>query len=122
MDRDDAETFIAVEVLIGVAPRQVHCVRLRLPIGSTVRMALDAAQAGAQMGGAGLAGLDNGDWVVGVWGRKERPGHPLRDGDRVELVRRLKVDPKEARRVRYRAHGEKLPKGFHRPKTKAVAG
>lgn len=54
-----------------------------------------------------------------MWGRKERPGHLLRDQDRIELVRQLKVDPKEARRVRYRAQGEKLPKGFQRPKSGA---
>jgi putative ubiquitin-RnfH superfamily antitoxin RatB of RatAB toxin-antitoxin module len=53
---------------------------------------------------------------VGVWGRKERAGHVLRDLDRIELVRPLNVDPKEARRVRYRAHGEKLPRGIQRSK------
>jgi putative ubiquitin-RnfH superfamily antitoxin RatB of RatAB toxin-antitoxin module len=37
--------------------------------------------------------------------------HVLRDRDRIELYRGLKVDPKEARRLRYRAAGEKVYKG-----------
>jgi putative ubiquitin-RnfH superfamily antitoxin RatB of RatAB toxin-antitoxin module len=45
----------------------------------------------------------------------------LRDGDRVELVRPLIVDPKEARRVRFRAQGDKLPRHIGRPKPKAMA-
>jgi len=43
-----------------------------------------------------------------VWGKLREPGDPLREGDRVEVYRPLKVDPKEARRQRYRSHREKL--------------
>ena len=32
------------------------------------------------------------------------------DGDRVELYRPLMVDPKEARRLRYRSHRERVKK------------
>ena len=32
------------------------------------------------------------------------------DGDRVEVYRPLKVDPKEARRLRYRSHRERQKK------------
>ncbi len=38
----------------------------------------------------------------GVWGRPQAPDWPLRDGDRVEVYRVLTVDPKEARRLRYK--------------------
>jgi putative ubiquitin-RnfH superfamily antitoxin RatB of RatAB toxin-antitoxin module len=44
---------------------------------------------------------------VGVWGALRGLDHPLRDRDRVEVYRPLKVDPKEARRLRYRSHREK---------------
>ncbi len=37
---------------------------------------------------------------VGVFGRAVDPATPLRDGDRVEVYRPLKIDPKEARRRR----------------------
>ena len=47
--------------------------------------------------------------ACGVWGRVQPLDHVLRDGDRVELYRPLTVDPKEARRLRYKKQqrGEK---------------
>lgn len=112
---------IHVEVAVGVAPREVRLVRLSLPAGSTVRDALRASGLFAQVAGFSEDALAAGQWSVGVWGRKERPGHVLRERDRVEVVRGLNVDPKEARRQRYRAQGEKLPKGIHRsPKLKGA--
>ena len=42
---------------------------------------------------------------VGIFGRVVTPQTLLRDGDRVEIYRDLKVDPKEARRRRARAKG-----------------
>ena len=41
--------------------------------------------------------------ALGIWGRAQLPSEPLRDRDRVEVYRPLPVDPKEARRLRYRA-------------------
>jgi len=110
MDRAD----IQVEVFVGVAPREARSTRLSLPAGSTVRDALRASGFLGVLAGLSEEALAAGDWSVGVWGRKERPGHVLRDRDRIEVVRGLNVDPKEARRMRYRAQGEKLPKGIHR--------
>ena len=83
-------------------------------MGSTVRDALRASDLFGEVLGFNEDALIAGRWSVGVWGRKERPGQVLRDRDRVEVVRGLNVDPKEARRKRYRAQGEKLPKGIHR--------
>lgn len=39
---------------------------------------------------------------VGVFARKAAFDTPLRDGDRVEIYRPLRIDPKEARRQRAR--------------------
>ena len=111
-----AET-LQVTVAVGVAPREVQVVPLTLPVGSTVRDALRASGLLGQIADLSEDTLAAGLWPVGVWGRRERPGHVLHDRDRVEVVRGLKVDPKEARRVRYRAQGEKLPRGIHRPKS-----
>lgn len=105
---------IHVEVVVGVAPRSVQRVALSLPPGATVREALQASGLLGVVPGLDEEALAAGRWSVGVWGRKERPGHVLRDRDRVEVVRGLNVDPKEARRTRYRAQGEKSPKGIHR--------
>ena len=51
---------------------------------------------------------------LGVWGRARPLETPLRDRDRVEVYRALTVDPKEARRVRYKARGERIV-SRHRP-------
>jgi putative ubiquitin-RnfH superfamily antitoxin RatB of RatAB toxin-antitoxin module len=110
----NVEGQIQVLVTVGRAPREVWQQAVSLPVGSTVAQALLAA------GAWQLEGMPQPDqahrlgWLVGVWGRKETLGHALREGDRVELVRPLIVDPKEARRLRYRAQGEKLPRGIQR--------
>ena len=51
---------------------------------------------------------------VGIWGRVRPLDTPLRDRDRIEVYRPLKVDPKEARRERYKAKGERIV-SRHRP-------
>ncbi|MGC4060268.1 MAG: RnfH family protein [Aquabacterium sp.] len=112
------DAALCIEVAVGLAPRQIQRVQLTLPAGSTVGQALDAAQVWAMAETLSLHAIESGEWTVGVWGRRERLGHALRDQDRIELVRCLNVDPKEARRVRYRAHGEKMPKGITRPKAR----
>lgn len=106
--------MLRIELIVGVAPRQLERKVLDLPAGSTVRQAIEASGWLGHVPGLDQDALAQGLWVVAVWGRKERPGHVLKDGDRVAVLRGLKVDPKEARRVRYRAHGEKLPRGIHR--------
>lgn len=91
---------LTVEVAYGAGPHAVDVVALSLPAGSRV---LDAVQASGLPARHGLA-LD-GLWV-GVWNRGASLETPLRDGDRVELHRPLRVDPKEARRQR---HARQMP-------------
>ncbi len=100
--------WLRVEVALSPAPRQVACVVLRLPVGSKVG---DAVQASGllerhQAGPAWPAG----QLAVAVWGRLTEAEVPLRDHDRVELLRPLLVDPKEARRLRYRSQAERRGK------------
>ena len=108
MVRDKAllPATVQVEVAYSPAPRQVQLQTLVLPQGSCVRDALAACGWADLVAGHGL----------GLWGRKTTLGHVLHDRDRIEIYRGLLVDPKEARRVRYRAHGEKLPRGILRAK------
>jgi uncharacterized protein len=54
---------------------------------------------------AGVPDLDLREAAVGIWGRKARLEQLVRDGDRVEVYRPLKVDPKLARRERFRRQG-----------------
>ena len=91
-----AEAVLHIELACSPAPRQVLSLTLELPAGSSVADALRASGWLAQYGWA------PGALRCGVWGRVLPLDHPLRDGDRVEVYRPLLVDPKEARRLRYK--------------------
>ena len=93
---------VRVVVAYSPAPREVDLTELVLPENATVGDALAASGLAARH-----PALDLGTSKVGVWGKVVAPDAPLRDGDRVEVYRGLKVDPKEARRQRYRSHREK---------------
>ena len=53
-------------------------------------------------------------WKIGVWGRLRPLDTPLRARDRIEVYRPLTVDPKEARRQRYKDRGQRII-SRHRP-------
>ncbi|MEX8492608.1 RnfH family protein [Sphaerotilus sp.] len=93
---------IRVEVVYSPAPRQVDLQVFDLPAGATAGHAVIAAGLPARH-----PGFDLEQVTVAVWGRAVPPSAVLHDGDRLELCRPLIVDPKEARRVRYRAQGER---------------
>ncbi len=97
-----------IDVLVVWSPseRETLSVTLRLPPQATVAAALEAtgwpALASAGQGDAAFAaaGLS-----AAVWSRARPLGHVLRDGDRVEVLRDLQIDPMTARRVRFEAAG-----------------
>ncbi|HTH80139.1 MAG TPA: RnfH family protein [Ramlibacter sp.] len=93
-----------VTVAWSPEPRDVRERQLELPPGSTVADAIAASGVAAQ-------GL-----TIGIWGRKAGLAQLLRDRDRVELYRPLKVDPKVARRERFRRQGTKVAGLFARKK------
>jgi len=94
-----AEADLRIELAWSPAPREVLTLALVLPPGSTVA---DALRASGWLEAHGLA-LEA--LRCGIWGRLQTPEHALRDGDRIELYRPLIVDPKEARRLRYKKQG-----------------
>jgi putative ubiquitin-RnfH superfamily antitoxin RatB of RatAB toxin-antitoxin module len=75
-----------VEV-VRAHPERQETVALELEQGATVRVALLAAGMPAEQ-------------PVGIWGRRVALDAQLADGDRVEIYRPLRADPKEARRQR----------------------
>jgi putative ubiquitin-RnfH superfamily antitoxin RatB of RatAB toxin-antitoxin module len=87
-----------VEVVFCPAPGQVDTVQLELPPGASLADALRAS------GLLGRHGLVAEEASFGIWGRKQPADTLLRERDRVELYRPLTVDPKEARRLRYKRH------------------
>ncbi|WP_428423755.1 RnfH family protein [Methylibium sp.] len=93
---------VRVEVVYSPLGRTVDRVELTLVEGST---ALQALQASGLL--QRYPAIDLTVQRLGLWGRLCPPGELLRDGDRVELYRPLTVDPKEARRLRYRRQSER---------------
>jgi len=79
---------IKIDVVYAL-PAAAQAVTLSVPAGTTVREALAAA--GLPAGGK-----------FGIFGRIVAPEARVADGDRVEIYRPLKLDPKEARRRRAR--------------------
>jgi putative ubiquitin-RnfH superfamily antitoxin RatB of RatAB toxin-antitoxin module len=109
-----ADAPIHVTVVYSPTARQVLETPVELAPGSTVLQAIGRA-------GASLA-LDNVDLrlaSVGVWGRKATLEQGLREGDRVEIYRPLEVDPKVARRERFRKQGVRAAGLFARRKDTA---
>jgi putative ubiquitin-RnfH superfamily antitoxin RatB of RatAB toxin-antitoxin module len=86
-----------VEVVFARADKQVlHA--LELPDGATVAAVIEASNIAQQ-----FPGTDLGELQAGIWGQQVERSRVVRDGDRVELYRPLKLDPREARRLKAEA-------------------
>ena len=62
------------------------------------------------------------DWQTAVWGKPVHPSHLLKNGDRLELLRPLRVDPKVARRERFQKQGAKTAGLFAKRRPGAKPG
>jgi putative ubiquitin-RnfH superfamily antitoxin RatB of RatAB toxin-antitoxin module len=80
---------LAVEVVYAL-PERCWSAVVRLPAPATVGQAIAAAALDAP-------GLVIDPARLAVFGRAVTPESPLRDGDRVEILRPLLIDPKDAR-------------------------
>ncbi len=103
-----------VTLVFAPAPREVHETVLELPAGTCVRDALRTSGWAERFGDVANLGL-------AVWGRRCPPDQALHDGDRLELLRPLRVDPKVARRERFVGQGARSAGLFaqRRPNSKA---
>jgi putative ubiquitin-RnfH superfamily antitoxin RatB of RatAB toxin-antitoxin module len=79
------------------ARTEQHLWALELSPGATIADALAAARRAA---GAAYAGVPWGTADVGVFGEPRSRHEMFADGDRIELYRALRRDPREQRRVR----------------------
>ena len=100
MSAEAAVPLLSVTVLLGQGPRQTRQVDLRLPLGSTAAQAVLASGLLLDCTPAQRDQLS-----LALWGKACGPEAVLHDHDRLELLRALVVDPKEARRLRYRRDG-----------------
>lgn len=110
---------IRVLVVWSTAPRMVREAALTLPAGCTFHEALQL------LGQGPLPWPDAPDLstlVVSLWGRKVSPTQVLLEGDRLELCRALKVDPKRARQQRFRQQGTQRAGLFAKRRPGAAAG
>lgn len=106
-----------IEVAIALGPRQVATAQISIHDVINVQQA--QAMALAQLG---LAEDGETVWSYAVWGRRVELTTPLKDGDRLELLRTLTVDPKEARRLRFNQQGSRAAGLFAKRRQGAKAG
>ncbi len=91
-----AEPPLHVEVVYCPRPGATDLVALELQPGAVLRDALQAS------GLLERHALHAESLRVGIWSKLRDLDAALRDRDRVEIYRPLTVDPKEARRLRYK--------------------
>jgi putative ubiquitin-RnfH superfamily antitoxin RatB of RatAB toxin-antitoxin module len=94
-----ANSFIRVEVIYAV-PDRYWSVRLEMPEGSRVGEALQAAK-------SQLPEVSIDESRLAVFSRQVTLENMLKDGDRLEILRPLIADPKQARRERAANSGRK---------------
>lgn len=106
-----------IELVYASAARTVHQVALEVPAGCRLGQALALAgwlERFPEIDGQALA--------VGIWNHKATRESELREGDRVEVYRGLRVDPKVARRERFVGQGARTAGLFSRRRPGAKPG
>ncbi len=83
---------LKVEVVYAYREAQ-EVIALEVQPGATARDALEASGIARRPGG-----IDTGRAPMGIFGQRVKPQTPLKEGDRVEIYRPLRADPKEVRR------------------------
>ena len=111
--------MIHIVLMDSPEPRKVTELQLSVPEGTTVREALILSgwlESRSEFAN-NLPQLE-----VAVWGRKVPLSHVLREQDRLEFLRPLTVDPKVARRERFKKQGAKTAGLFTNRRPGAKAG
>ena len=96
-------SMVEVTVMYSPGPRVVHERVMQMTIGVTVKHAI--AQSGLLTECSEIDLSQAEAFTVCIWGKKTTPHHVVRDLDRIEICRPLKVDPKVARRERFQKQG-----------------
>lgn len=116
MARPESEPRLQIEVIYSPGPRQVYTRTLELAVGATLH---EAALASVLQDFPELRSVR---LMAGVWGKMAGPEQVLQHHDRVEIYRDLRVDPKIARRERFRKQGSKAAGLFAKTRVGAKAG
>ncbi len=84
---------IRVEVVAAV-PGHQEVIQLQLAANATVSSALRASGLAVR-----FSDIDFESCAVAIWGHPSTFADPLKEGDRVEVLRPLIVDPRDARKA-----------------------
>lgn len=95
-----------MHIEVAYAKSQEHALfEIDVPDGATVAQAIEVSGILDR-----FPEIDLAQNKVGVFGKLAQLDSPLREGDRVEIYRPLKADPKEVRKRRA-AEGKRMKKG-----------
>lgn len=89
--------MIEVELAYASANQQV-LLKLSVETGTTIKALIE--QSGILSRFPEL--VDSGPWQVGIFSQRTNLAHIVQAGDRIEVYRPLKIDPKAIRRLRAR--------------------
>lgn len=104
-----------MRILVAYAGPEGEAVEsVDLPCGATLADAVDRSGVALRLG------LDESRLAFAIFGQRAVPGTPLRDGDRVELLRPLVADPKDVRRRRAAEKPLPRPRPVPRKRRRAV--
>ena len=120
-----AEQLIPVTLCWSLAPRHVEQIQLHVPAGSTVQDVLERGvahclQSQVASDPTSLSSLQFQQ--PGIWGKKVPWTQLVKADDRIELYRPLQVDPKVARRQRFKRQGKGRTGLFANRKSGSAAG
>lgn len=120
-----AETGLHITLCWSLEPRHVHEMSLQVTKGSTLQ---DVLEQGVTLclhakGSSDRDSLSSLQFQQpGIWGKKVPWTQVVQAGDRIELYRPLKVDPKVARRQRFKRQGKGRTGLFANRKSGSAAG
>ncbi len=89
-----SDKHINIEILYATAA-QSYLLSVAVPIGSTIAQGIEASGILEQ-----CPDIDLTQNKVGIFSKLKSPDDLLKEGDRIEIYRPLKIDPMEARRRR----------------------
>ncbi len=102
-----------IDIYYSPAQRKTEHVAVDVPVSTVLRDALPVSLAATML---------SQSLTSSVWGRAVGSDYQLQLGDRVELVRELRVDPMTARRERFNKQGIKKAGLFKTKREGAKAG
>lgn len=106
-----------ITIVFSPAPRQVREWTLDVAAGSSAKEALQQSSVLSDFAELALNALS-----TGIWGKRCSLNQKLKENDRIEIYRPLRVDPKVARRERFTRQGAKRAGLFANKRVGAKAG